>query len=337
MIKRSPSITKETADRVWEKIRALNYTPNVLARSLRLARSRTVGLMVTNVDNPFYSKIILGAEEVLRSEGYGIFLCNNLWDSRIEADYVRMLLENRAAGIIITPAEGETDHLKAVVDSGTPVVFIDRKVEGIDTDYVINDIVLAGRIATEHLIRLGHRRIGHISGAKEYEHIIAFQDIIAGYRQAHEESELAVDADLIKFGGLDIESGQKVMRAFLEMNEPPTAVFCVNDLAALGAMAAIYEAGLKVPEDVAIVGIDDIEVSALPYIGLTTVSQPEYEIGRIAAQIILERISGRYQKGSTRLRRERIVLKPKLMIRNSCGARPLGKGGEKPSHSVDFG
>jgi DNA-binding LacI/PurR family transcriptional regulator len=247
-----------------------------------------------------------------------------------------MLLENRAAGMIITPAEGDADHLKALVDSGTPVVFIDRKVEGIDTDYVINDIVSAGRIATEHLIRLGHRRIGHISGAKEYEYITAFQDIIAGYRQAHKEGELAVDEDLIKFGGLDIESGQRVMGAFLEMNEPPTAVFCVNDLTALGAMAAVYEAGLRVPQDVAIVGIDDIEVSALPYIGLTTVSQPEYEIGRIAAQIILERIGGRYQKGSTKLRRKRIVLKPKLMIRNSCGGRLLGKGGEKPSRSVDF-
>lgn len=320
----SKRIGAETRQRVVEVCKALGYTPNSLARGLRLSRSGTIGLVISDVRNPFYSKIILGLDETVRKAGFALFLSNHLWDSAVEAHLVERYISNRVEGLCIAPAEGDFRHLRRVVEAGPPMVFIDRQIPEIAVDCVVNDNVGGAYMAVKHLTELGHRRIAHITGAVDQSYISSLRDIMEGYRKAHVAAGLPVRPELIEPGGLAIQDGMHAMERLLTREPAPTAVFCVNDMAALGAMAAIRHAGLRVPEDVAVVGIDDIDVGVLPDIGLTTICQPEYEMGRLAAEILLERIKDRH-RGSEQTERRAVTLSPRLIVRRSSGGIQLAR------------
>ena len=316
-------ITEETRLKVLSAANQLGYTPNSLARGLRLSKSGIIGLIVSDVRNPFYSKIIMGIEEALGSDTYTLFLSNHLWDSSTEAKLIEKCIRNRVEGVLIAPAEGRFDHFSLLDKADIPYVFIDRIPKGwpedLQVDAVLNDNFEGALLATEHLISLGHRRIAHITGEREREYVSSFRDLIAGYRHAHLKHGLDIRDDYIEYGGLTIEKGREAMERLLGLETPPTAVFCVNDMAALGAIAAIKERGLVVGKDVAVVGVDDIEVGVLPDIRLTTISQPEYEMGSLAANILLERIKQPVEERRNTPRRKQIM-GCRLIVRGSCGA-----------------
>lgn len=305
-------ISKKTQERVLSFSNKLNYRCNFLARGLRIGHTHMLGLIVTDISNPFYAEIALGVETEAQKYNYKILLCNTLWQQAREVEYVRRLAQYQVDGLIITPIEKKDDHFLEFLDIGKPIVFIDTTIPAIETDYVINDNVAGAYMAVEHFIQLGHKRIGHISGSAEFSYFSSFRAIIEGYKQAHIDYHLPINENLIINGGLTIPDGRQAMWEFLKMEPPPTAIFAVNDMSALGAIAAINAAGLRVPEDIAVVGIDDIEVASLPSVALTTISQPKLEIGRKAVEILIN-------KNPERVDLQQFSLKPRLVLRHSCG------------------
>jgi len=333
-----PDVSRQTRARVLETARRLHYVPNTIARSLVTRRSNTLGLVVTDVVNPFYSRVIRGVEETARQHGYTIILLNTNERDEDEKAAIRVLRSKRVDGMIISPVQVSRDHIAALQEDGYPFVLINRYFPDLDTDYVINDNRLGAYLATSHLIRLGHRRITHITGP---EHVSSVRERLRGYRQALEEGGVAADQQHVIHTSLSLEGGYRATQQLLDGCSLPTALFTYSDLLAVGALKAIREAGLRVPEDVALVGYDDIEFAAFLEVPLTTISQRSYEIGSCGVELLLDILAN---PGEQRQRRH-TVLQPRLVVRKSCGAaltapaplsagQGLGEGGDQGERIV---
>ncbi len=311
-----PDVSRQTRARVLETARRLHYVPNTIARSLVTSRSNTLGLVVTDVVNPFYSRIIRGVEETARQRGYTIILLNTNEQDEDERAAIRVLRSKRVDGMIISPVQVSHDHIAALQEDGYPFVLINRYFPDLDTDYVINDNRLGAYLATGHLVRLGHRHIAHITGPK---HVSSVRERLRGYRQALDEGGIAADQQRIIHTNLSLEGGYQATQQLLDACPLPTALFTYSDLLAVGALKAIREAGLRVPEHIALVGYDDIEFAAFLEIPLTTISQPSYEIGSRGVELLLELI----ENPDEQRQRHHIVLEPRLIVRKSCGVGVL--------------
>jgi LacI family transcriptional regulator len=308
-------VSPDTRRRVEQAIAELGYVPSRLARGLIRQKTGTLALIVPDVANPFFTLIVRGAEDVARRAGYRMLLCDTRSDLTIEAEVIEEMIAHRVEGIAIAPVSDRSrSHLQRLPKFGVQFVLIDRTVRGIDSDVVLGDNAGGGRRLVEHLISLGHTRIGFIV---ESDEVSTARDRHRGYVEGLEGAGLAVDPDLIVRSTVDPKGGRDGMRRLLELPNPPTAVFTVNNLVALGAIEAVRDTGLEVPGDVALVCFDDIEYASRLYPFLTVMAQPAETLGSLGTQLLLDRIAGRAPE------QPRVVVLPaQFMVRRSCGALP---------------
>ena len=308
-------VTEETRRKVLVVIERLGYRPNAVARGLTTRKTKTIGLIVSDIMNPFYPEVARGVEDVLSTHGYNVILCNTDRDPKKESDYINLLIEKRVEGIVFASLPADKSLLTDLDRSGVPWVSAGHAMSGLEHDCVVVDNVLGAYQATQHLIRVGHRRIGHIAGPL-HESVTA--ERLEGYRRAMIDQGLDPDDPPVVEADYKQAGGYAAAMKLLALHPPVTALFVGNDLMAIGALEAAHERGLSVPGDLAIIGIDDIPIASLHTIQLTTVAQPKTEIGAVATRMLLDRIerisSENAQTGS------KVVLTPRLIVRRTCGA-----------------
>jgi LacI family transcriptional regulator len=316
-------ISPETRRRVLEVARRMNYQPNQHARALATNRSYLIGVVVPDLMNLYFAEVARAIESIARPAGFQLLICSTDEDPTREMGEVEVLLQ-RTDGLIISSVLAPTDTgaYRKMIRDGARIVLVDRTMRNLSCPAVATDNVEVGRIATEHLIRLGHTRIGHLSGDASS----VSNDRLEGYKLALANNRLRLDKSLIIPCGLLESDGYSAMREWLAKGDVPRAIFAVNDPAAIGAMKAIYEAGLGVGEDVAIIGAGNIHYGDMLRVPLTTVSWSRAEMGQQAAQLLIKAMAGVTIPPKSR----NVSLPPELVIRNSCGAKPLRARAMKP-------
>ncbi len=313
VINESQKVRPETRRRVEQAIAELGYVPSRLARGLSRQRTGTLAVIVPDVANPFFTQVVRAAEEVARRGGYGVILCDTRADLSVERDVVEELIAHRVEGIVIAPVSDlSAAHLRRLDEFRVPCVLVDRTLPGVERDAVVGDSFDGARRLVEHLIGLGHRRIGLIV---ESDEVSTARDRRRGYEAALAAAGIPLDPSLVVETAVDPAGGAEGMQRLLELEQRPTAVFTVNNLVALGAIEGVRGAGLEVPDDVALVCFDDIEYASRLYPFLTVLEQPAATFGTVATQLLLERIQGRGPA-----RRHVVVLPGEFVVRKSCGA-----------------
>lgn len=311
VLSNSGPVSAEVRERVEHTIRALGYRPNRMARSFRAQRSKFIGLIISDVENPFYTSLVRAVEDVAYAHDYSLLLCNSDEDLEKERTYIQFMADERVAGVIGSPASEQETSFAALFDAGIPVVSVDRRSALTPVDTVLLDNVAAARDLTRHLIHHGHRRIGAIVPNLS---ITSGRERLAGFLQAMEEAGLAPDPALIHEGKGIEAFGAQAARALLHLPERPTAIFTGNNLITLGALKAIQECGLRIPDDVAVAGHDEMPWMSLLAPGITVAAQPIHEMGRTAMRMLLARINGDSQP------MREVKLAPRLIIRNSVAS-----------------
>jgi LacI family transcriptional regulator len=313
VINSSPSVSPDTRSRVERAIAELGYIPSQLARGLSAQRTRTLALIVPDVANPFFTLIVRGSEDVARRADFRVLLCDTRADLELEREVIDEMIAHRVEGILIAPVNDRSrEHLRQLTRFGVPFVLVDRTVPGVDADTVLGDSAGGAEQLVNHLVGLGHRRIAMIteSGA-----VSTARDRRRGYEAALTGAGLAVDPALVVESSVDPDGGREGMRRLLELEQPPSAVFTVNNLVALGAIEAVRATGREVPNDVALVCFDDIEYASRLHPFLTVMEQPAETFGTLGTQLLLERIENRAPD-----RRRTVVLPAQFIVRRSCGA-----------------
>lgn len=328
------------SEQIREKVRKaaekLGYRPNLLARGLITGKTQTIGVVAGDMESPFYASVLRGIADVARSRGFGIVVTNSDEILQREREAVQLLMEKQVDGLIVTPSDLErSTHLRNVVAAGCPVVQIDRLVHGLEADAVMVDNVNGAKACIAHVIAAGHRRIGLISELEQYTagDLKSFIDLeaqgavdpatlypswqrLVGYLQAHREAGIRVDLDLVRrVGAYSAQAAKEETLDLLQGSGRPTALFTTDGLMSAGAMDAISELDLELPQDLSIICFDDLEWMRFLRPGITAIAQPLNEMGRAAARLILSRINGDPSPF------QRQVLTPTLRTRGSV-ARP---------------
>lgn len=301
------SVDEELAERVRDAARQLDYRPNALARNLRRSRTSLWAVIISDINNPFFTAMVRGVEDVAQRSQYSVVLCNADEDPDKEAGYISAVLSEQMAGVIISPTRRST-HIGRLLGAGAPVVAIDREVEGAEMDTVLVDNEHGALLATEHLLAQGCQRIACIMGPRE---VTTASQRLRGYRAALRAAGRPLERDLVRYADFREAGGHAAMADLLESRTEPDAVFAGNDLMTVGALACLTERGIKVPDEVAVVGFDDVAWAGYLRPPLSTVSQPTYELGRTAASLLLARIAEPRRPAS------RITLHTELRVRGS--------------------
>ncbi|HVP79067.1 MAG TPA: LacI family DNA-binding transcriptional regulator [Thermodesulfobacteriota bacterium] len=313
-------IKSDTKEKILSIAKQLNYRPDFIARSLVMRRTKTLGLVITTIANPFYTELSQGIETTAIGLGYNIILCSTNYDLSAEKKYIDMLESKGVDGIIFTSAHMGDPNIIGLAEEEFPIILVNRRtyhpIVRDKVDYVGVDNLRGGFLAVEHLIKLGHERIGVIGGSSESS--VGFERLEGG-KKALAAYSLEGAGDYFLEGDFLRGSGYQGGRRFLEMERRPTAIFATNDYMALGAYQAIMEGGIKVPEEIALIGFNDIEFTSMKGIELTTIGQKKYEMGALAVKTLVDRIEGR-KSGPP----EEIILEPELIIRKTCGFRSKG-------------
>ena len=312
-------VAPETRERVVEAIEKLRYRRDGVARSLRRARTSTIGVIISDITTPFFSDLVRGIEDRIygRDEGFNLILCNTDEDTARERMYLDVLQERRVEGLIIVPAGANEDYLSELVESGLPLVFADRTLDGVETDAVLVDNVDGTFRLTQHLVGIGHRRIGVLRSERAATSV---GERVAGWRRALEAARIPADAGLVTRGGCTIDSARQAGLALLDDPNRPSAVLCTNNMMTVGMIHAIADRGLSCPGDIAVVGFDDFPWASAFSPRLTALAQPAYAMGTEAVDLLFGRIAqGPLSPGSLG-RAVRRVLKGDLVVRASCGA-----------------
>ena len=309
--------SEETKSKVLKAAEKLNYKPNIIARGLRVRETKAIGVIISDVLSFFFTTLVRGIEDVANQSGYSVILCNSDEDPKKERSYLSALYERGVDGLIVSPSTGNYSYLKKLSRGGMPLVLVDRKIRGLAVPTVIVDNEAGSYEAVNYLISSGHRRIGIITGLKG---VTTSEERLAGYKRALKENGLPVDEKLIKEGDYRREKAKEAALEFLRMKNPPTALFVCNEPMTSGALLALREKKVKIPEQMAIIGFDDPVWAPLTEPALSTVSQPSYAMGTLACQTLLKEIR---QTGRTKISPEDIILKPKLIIRESSGGKTL--------------
>lgn len=311
VLNQSSRVAKATRERIEEAIYELGYVPNTLARGLK-GVTRTLALIIPDVSNPFFTDIVHGAEEVAWQHDYTVFLGNTNSSAEREKQYVQKFLGHGIDGLLIAPSgNGSQSVLASVTARGVPVVLVDADVPKIQTDKVLGNNAGAAQELTEHLLGLGHSRIAYVGGRTD---ISTGQERASGYRDALKQRGLKVNPGYFHTTDFSRRAGYDAAAALMALPVPPTAVVAANNTLAVGVIEALRELGRRVPEDVALVCFEDIELASALSPFLTVMAQPAREFGQIGTRFLLERIA----KPSLSLRS--CVLASTLIVRRSCGA-----------------
>jgi LacI family transcriptional regulator len=290
VVNNHPGVSAETRAKIEAAIAELDYAPSKIASGLISSRTQLIGMIVPDVSNPFFGPVVHGAEVEARRAGYRLLLCNSESDLRLERDYVEDLVQHRVEGLIIAPvSDRSAEHLRRLVTNGFPIVLLDRYIDGLPVDSVRLDNAAAADLLARHLIEKGHRRIAFVTDASN---VSTARDRLAGLRKALSGAKVAFDDELVFRTTTDQLGGYRATQQILALSERPTAIFAVNNMIALGAMQALRQAGLSVPDDIALVCFDDIPHLAVISPFLTVIDQPAEQMAEAAAHLLLERISG---------------------------------------------
>ncbi|HEX2914428.1 MAG TPA: D-ribose pyranase [Chloroflexia bacterium] len=306
-------VEPHTEARVRRAIDELGYRPNILARGLRRGETRTIGLLIPDNSNPFFAEVARVVEDAGFNEGYSVILCNSDISDEKEAIYLDVLLSKQVDGLILISTNNHYHHLHRALEARVPLVVVDRELPELQVDQVLVDNQKGGYLAGQHLVKLGHRRIGCISGPKD---IIPSAGRVSGFKQALAEAGIELQPEAIEAGNFRYEGGEAAMTALLNRKLKLTAVFATNDLMAIGALNALRQAHLRVPGDLSLVGYDNILQAAAVSPALTTVAQPVTELGQLSVSLLLERLKDPDRPA------QRILLTPNLVERESSQVIP---------------
>ncbi|MFI6638163.1 LacI family DNA-binding transcriptional regulator [Streptomyces sp. NPDC050504] len=309
-----PSVSPDARSRVLAAVAALGYRPNAVARSLRTDQTRTLGLVISDVLNPYFTTLARSVEEEARALGYSVIIGNADERPDLQDHHVRTLLDRRIDGLLVSPTDGGSPLMLDAARGGTPMVFVDRWIPGLDAPgppVVRADGRAAVRELVRHLHGLGHRRLAIIAGPAA---TTTGSERVAAFRDALGELGLALPDAYIGQGDFQAESGRRATERFLALPEPPDAVFAADNLMALGALDAIRERGLRVPGDIALAAFDDIPWFVHTDPPITAIAQPTGELGRAAVRALVDLIEGRPARS--------VDFPARLVVRRSCGEAP---------------
>jgi LacI family transcriptional regulator, galactose operon repressor len=323
VLNRPEVVAEATRGRVQAAIKKLGFIRNESARQLRAGRSRAIGLVVLDVANPFFTDVARGVEDEASEAGLVVILCNSDDQKAKESRYLEVLEEHRVQGILITPVAGADARLARVQRRGTPVVLLDSRSPSRGQCSVSVDDVLGGDLAISHLLESGHERIAFIGGPPSIRQVADRRE--GALRALRQAGRSPADLQLLETCALNVPAGKQAAAELAGMppDRRPTAVFCANDLLAVGVLQEMTSRRIRVPGGIAIVGYDDVEFAAAAAVPLTSVRQPRQQLGRAAAQLLIEEALG---DGTHRHRQ--VVFEPDLVVRASSQGRP--RGGRRP-------
>jgi LacI family transcriptional regulator len=306
-------VSRKTRAKVEAAVKELGYVPNMLGPSLRFKQTMTLAMIISDITNPFWTTVTRGVEDVAQANGYSTILCNTDESEEKQEQYLQMLLRRRIDGILLVPTSNSPDPIRLIQKQGIPVVVLDRQVRDVDVDTVRADSAKGAYQLTKHLISLGHQQITMLAGPQSVSTSV---DRVEGFCQALGDSGLDVCEDQILWGDFTQESGYENAKEALVASPKPTALFAANNFLAIGALRALHEKKHSVPEDIALVAIDDIppDFTITPF--LTVSKQPAREMGKQATRLLLDRIKGDAGRAC-----QQIVLPTEMMIRTSSGRR----------------
>jgi DNA-binding LacI/PurR family transcriptional regulator len=306
VLNRTAFVSPELTKRVKEAVRELDYTINDLARGLQTRRTKTVGMLIPDIANPFYAKVVRGVENVLKEADYSLILGSTYNQTEEQSRYLRVFRSKQVDGLLLFISPGDDEEVRTLVKAQKPIVFVGRMPIGLKADSVSANNRKGAQIAVEHLINKGHRRVGLVNGQ---EGLSSSADRIDGWKRALNKARLAPVKELVAHGDWTAEAGYEATLRFLALPEPPTAIFAVNFLMMTGVLRALQERRLTCPQDVEVISSDDSEWLDVFTPRISTVAQPSYQMGEKSAQLLLRRMRAP-SRGF-----EQIVLEPKLVIR----------------------
>jgi len=306
VINQSAGVDDVLARRVRKAVDDLGYRPNLIARGLRVQTTSVLALVFADVENPFFTSVCRGAEDTARRHGYSVILCNADEDIEKETEYVNVLASQSVAGVIISPASELTD-IGPLLRQDIAIVALDRRL-ALQTDSVHSNSRAGARNATRHLLDSGARRVGCITGPRS---VSTAEERLGGYRDAVAAASLPDDPELFEYANFREDGGYRAAKRMLELPEPPDALFVANNRMLVGAFGACMEAGVQIPDELSIVGFDDLAWADFSQPSITTVRQATYEIGAAAAQLLVDRIRNRDAPP------REIIFEPELVVRGS--------------------
>jgi len=333
VLNNSGYVSAATRQRVELAIAQLGYVPNALARQLRSKRTKMLALVVSDISNPFFTTIARGVEDAASARGFAVMFCNTDESNAEESRYLRLLVERQVDGVLLVPAENAAASLRLLRTHNIPVVVLDRRASR-RVDNVRCDSEAGAHALARHLIELGHRRIAVLTGRRG---ISTSVDRVAGVRRALADAGLELDDSLVRYGGFNfgntnLADGRLMTQDVLSANDdPPTAIFAANNFIAFGAVRALRELGLRVPDDISVVAFDDLPAEWVDEPFLTVAAQPAYEIGRRAAEMMIDRLVGKRTSVG-----ESVVLPFEVIVRPSTAAprarATSGRRDARPAH-----
>ncbi len=325
VLNRSGYVSQESRSRVERAVQELGYVPNAVARHLRSKQTKAIALVVSDITNPFFTTIARGVEDLAGERGFAVMFCNTDESDDEEARNLRLLVERQVDGVLLVPAGSPRASIRLLRAHKVPLVVLDRRVPGQRVNNVRCDSEAGAHALAQHLIGLGHRRIGVLTGRRA---ISTSADRVAGVRRALEEAGLTLDDALVRwgrfnFGDGNLADGYQMAESILTAtDDPPTALFAANNFIAFGTIRALGEMGLRVPDDISVVAFDDLPAEWVSDPFLTVAAQPAYEIGRRAAEIMIDSLVGQGTKTG-----QSVVLPFELIIRRSTAAPgPIASG-----------
>ncbi|WP_025130158.1 LacI family DNA-binding transcriptional regulator [Pseudomonas sp. PH1b] len=305
VLNKTRPVSEEVRVKVEAAIQQLDYVPSAVARSLKAKTTATIGLLVPNSLNPYFAELARGIEDYCERNGYCVILCNSDDNPQKQRNYLRVLLEKRIDGLIVTSAGGDSGLAQGLAGVRTPMVIVDRGLEGVDADLVRIDHHHGAYLATRHLLELGHRDIACIGGPANTS---VAQMRLAGFHQALQEAGVEVPAGRILESDFSSTGGYRAAAQLLE-RDPPSAIFAANDMMGIGVLRAAAERNIRVPSELSVIGFDDILMSRYVFPALTTVGQSILQLGETAAELLLRRIASRDLPVDQRIVTPNIVLR----------------------------
>ncbi|MBC2690227.1 MULTISPECIES: LacI family DNA-binding transcriptional regulator [Pseudomonas] len=307
VLNKTRPVSEEVRLKVEAAIQRLDYVPSAVARSLKAKTTATIGLLVPNSLNPYFAELARGIEDYCERNGYCVILCNSDDNPDKQRSYLRVLLEKRIDGLIVASAGGDSGLAQGLAGVRTPMVIVDRGLEGLDADLVRIDHEYGAYLATRHLLQLGHRDIASIGGPA---HTSVAQMRLAGFCRALKEAGVQVPTERMIESDFTSTGGYNAAAVLLASN-PPTAIFAGNDMMGIGALRAAAERNIRVPSELSVIGFDDIQMSRYVYPALTTVGQSILQLGEMAAQVLLRRIA------APQLATDQQIVTPSIVLRES--------------------
>jgi len=311
VLNRPEVVAPETLARVQSTIKAMGFVPNGFARHLRSGNSRTLGLIVPDVANPFFTEVARGVEDAASKRDYAVFLCNSDESATKEERYIKVLIQQQVRGVLITPADMKSDRLDAMRDRGIAVALVDREIKGRQQCSVSVDDVHGGQLGIEYLTGLGHTDIAWVCGPDSIPQVA---DRGAGVAKAAKVS--GVNIETVRVSLMNAAQGEEATKKILTLKKTPTAIFCANDLLALGVMRSLKENKIRIPEQISVLGYDNIEFAPSAAVPLSSIAQPAYQMGVTAADLLLNEC----EEADTH-EHQQIRFQPQLVERASTGKR----------------